>query len=399
MLTADDKQFQISPGGEILFQPLPGNPLPGQPVALIRKGASPLAPDIEITGADQPPETSERLHTWLKARITAVLEPLVALSETETLPEGPAREICTRVYNSLGIVRREEIEDLAAALGPEDRALLRSKKIRLGPLLVFQPDLNKPAAVRLRGLLWSLYNGRALPAPVPSDGAVSVAIDPATADPDFYRAIGYPAFGPRAIRIDMLDRVINSVYENAKDGKFQARHQMAEWLGCPITDLYEILTAMGHTKIFDPADQPVAESPAAPSPGEEPAQEIPTAPPVEENSEATPAEKPVAPPQPKPELATFRLKKGKAFEKAASPRVYTPRPERMEKAHPDKKPDRKRTAEKGDRREEGKNRREKTAEKHTDKRPTRRTEFGPSPKIEDSPFAILQRLKAGNDDG
>ena len=53
----------------------------------------------------------------------------------------------------------------------------------------------------------------------------------------------------------MLDRVICAVYDAAKEGKFQAPHQMAEWLGSNITDLYAVLEAMGHTKIYDPADE------------------------------------------------------------------------------------------------------------------------------------------------
>ncbi|HNS45597.1 MAG TPA: hypothetical protein PKH37_10255, partial [Alphaproteobacteria bacterium] len=82
------------------------------------------------------------------------------------------------------------------------------------------------------------------------------------ANPDFYRAIGYPLYGPRAVRIDMLDRVINAVYDGAKDGKFQAQHSMAEWMGCPIADLYGVLEAMGHKRI----ETPVAEVPVEVAP-------------------------------------------------------------------------------------------------------------------------------------
>jgi ATP-dependent RNA helicase SUPV3L1/SUV3 len=120
--------------------------------------------------------------------------------------------------------------------------------------LVFLPALNKPAGVKLRGLLYALWNDKPLPPPLPRDGVVSQKVDE-SANRDFYRAIGYPVYGPRAIRIDMLDRVISAVYDNAKDGKFQAQHKMAEWLGCQIDDLYGVLTAMGHRKIEAPVKE------------------------------------------------------------------------------------------------------------------------------------------------
>ena len=75
-----------------------------------------------------------------------------------------------------------------------------------------------------------------LPAEVPADGIVSFSIKDKDVDADYYRAIGYPVYGPRAMRVDMLDRVVCAVYDGAKDGKFMAQHQMAEWLGSNIED-------------------------------------------------------------------------------------------------------------------------------------------------------------------
>jgi ATP-dependent RNA helicase SUPV3L1/SUV3 len=256
------------------------------------------------------------------------------------------------------------------------RQSLRAKQVRLGPVLVFLPALNKPAAVRLRGLLWALWNDRSLPvANMPADGVVSFRVDAATADRRFYQAIGYPVYGPRAIRIDMLDRVISAVYDNAKDGKFRAEHKMAEWLGSSIDDLYEVLMSMGHRKIQ--AAPPVS------------------APPVEASSEAT---EPVADePKPedtkpvdakpadvkqadvKPELAQFWLKKGKAFEKKKPFEASKPREQKKPSSDKTDRP--KFRKDKGPRRDQ-----------HT-------TIMSASvqSKPEDSPFAILSQLKAKKD--
>jgi ATP-dependent RNA helicase SUPV3L1/SUV3 len=364
MLNAQAKQFRLGDDGQVLYQADASNPLPGAAVARVLKGASILEPAIEITDTSADKETVEK---WLKEHVATVLEPLVSLRNDETL-QGAVKDIALKVYDAMGIVPREELESLIVGLDQETRRTLRGKKIRLGPVLVFQPDLNKPAAVRLRAVLWSLYNGKNLPAETPKDGVVSFKIDSEKIDRAFYQAVGYPVYGPRAIRIDMLDRVINAVYENAKDGKFQAKHEMAEWLGCNIEDLYAILSAMGHKKIYDPALNVTEEKP------------------TEEKTEK-PAEEATATPKPqvKPELATFQLKKGKAFEKQEQ---RAPRPPREKKERAPKESFKKGRAGK----KQGKG--EKKGE-----RPERVISAVAKSNPEDSPFAILQQLKVKKDAG
>lgn len=346
-------------------------------MARIKRGASALAPEVDLlesshlAGQDNS-AVKAFLSAWLAGHIREILGPLLDLDKGDEVP-APVRGICYQLHQAMGITPRENVEDLIALLDPPMRQVLRAKQVRLGPILVFMPALNKPAAVRLRGLLWSIWNDKPLPAGVPADGVVSVKVDAATADRRFYQAIGYPVFGPRAIRIDMLDRVISAVYDNAKDGKFRAEHKMAEWLGSSIDDLYAVLEAMGHRKIEEPLN-PVAAEPApaaAPAPQEEQAsfsfmpeegksQEVSTA--AEVKADLKPGAK--------PELAVFRLKKGKAFEK---PRFK--KPVREEKPrHKDKS--------------------RKVPHKKSEEP---RVISAASKIVADSPFAILEQLKVKKD--
>jgi ATP-dependent RNA helicase SUPV3L1/SUV3 len=355
MTTPQDpnKQLSIKDDGQIYWQPDPTNPLPGVPVARVVKGETALAPVVEMLPElglqDEALEAAlAPIRDWMVAYTARVLEPLVKLAMViEGTPE-PVQKICDAVYAGLGIVPREDVADLIAQLDTETRKTLRGRHVRLGPVLVFIPDLNKPAAVRLRALLWSLWNDKPLPAPTPRDGAVSQVVDVTGADPAFYRAIGYPLYANRVIRIDMLDRVMNAVYESVKDNTFRATHQMAEWLGCSVPDLYLVLEAMGHKKVSDPAavaptpaDQVEAQALVAVVPVEEGTESIVSSEPTEsetiENvaaikadvSDPAPvdgAEASVSPPA-KPELATFKVwwpKKG-GTKPAREPRVRGPR--------------------------------------------------------------------------
>jgi len=361
-----DTQFRLAEDGTIGYQAVESNPLPGEVIAKLVKGDVPLKPGIEIVNAKGADEAAlkVRLEAWRDAHIGTVLELIVGLKEPLKQPEAkegeeaPAplpeitpvvQEIMDAVYDSMGILPREGLEDLIAKIDADDRRVLRAKRVRLGPILVFIPALNKPAGVRLRGLLWSLYNDQPLPANVPNDGIVSQVVDADAVNKDFYQAIGYPVFGNRAIRIDMLDRVICAVYDSAQGGKFRAQHQMAEWLGSPIDDLYGVLAAMGHKKIEVPEVETALEEAAT------------------DEGEAK------ADPEKKPELAEFHLKRGKAFDQKSGERK------------PFKKADKKKQ-------DKPKGKRNKTNNREP------KIMSAAAKKVEDSPFAILQQLKTGNDD-
>lgn len=402
MLESQAKQFTLDDKGHIFWQKNPTNPLPGEQVGYLVKGKEWIRPDIELL-MEGPVVSYDRqavktvLESWLKAHIEEVLAPLVALKQDEEMTPA-ARGIAFQLYESLGVIPRGQLTELISTLDQDGRRQLRQKRVKLGPVLVFLPMLNKPASVRLRAVLWSLFNDRPLPAPVPTDGAVSVSVEGQDkVDYTFFRSISYPVYGNKAIRIDMLDRVINAVYENANEGKFQARHDMAEWLGCSIADLYAILEAMGHKKIHDPADEvsdqdsdkkeeqtevasvekdePKAESVQAKAQEKEmeSVEQTETAPDVEagaEEQKETKAEKE------KPELATFLLKKGQAHKRPFNKNNQNKNQGKTSRPH-------------------------KGQSKRFDKRKTRDTgpkviSAGPEKDMEKSPFAVLAQLKTGD---
>lgn len=379
MLQAETKQFSLADDGRIFYQVDATNPLPGVAVAHVCKGDELLRPDVvldehEIFADLDRTAALEKLRAWLDAHIKTVLEPLFGLEAQEGEGVDDAvRGISAQLHEALGIKERADLENLIAQLTPDSRRALRSRRVRLGPVLIFMPDLNKPAAVRLRASLWSLWQDKALPADIPPAGMTSLNIVDKDIDKDFYRAIGYPVYGPRAVRIDMLDRVMNAIYDSAKNGQFQARHDMAEWLGCSIPDLYAVLEAMGHTKIETPE---IAE--AAP---EASAESVEQASPTEEKVE----EKPEAA---RPVLASFRLRKGKAYE---GKRPVQARPKSERDATKPNKPAQKSFAE--SRRDKGKKDARPANKKHGSSEGREPRVMSTGPKLENNPFAILKQLQ------
>lgn len=342
ILKAEASQFQINDKGIISYQKTLNNPVPGEPVAQVIKGEGLLKPEVLMLdsyteeGVSQE-EQKSKVKGWLDAYLSDALAPLKKLENEETKSES-AKAISQALLDNLGVIHRSELEKDIEKLDEDARKELRALRIKLGPILVFLPELNKPKAVRARGLLWALWNGKDLPVAIPPDGSVSITIDPENVDRLFYRGVSYPVFGPKAIRIDMLDRVLNEIYDTAENGKFRAQHKMAEWLGCSIEDLYAILGAMGNTRIQAKKDEP-----------------------AEENAEGNKVEAEEKKEE-KPELDEFWLKKGQAHKK----KVFKEKP-KQEKKKPVK----------------GKKKQDRPQVIST----------GPEPKPEDSPFAILEQLK------
>lgn len=382
ILNSLDKQLNLAEDGQISWQKDLTNPMPGEPVAIIVKGEGLLTPSCKlietspVLEGQNLEEVQAFIQKWLQGYIATALEPLFKLHDDD-IAEGAARDIAAKLHEALGILPREDLEDLIAKMEEEQRATLRTKKIRFGPLLVYLPELNKPVMVRLRALLLSLWEDKDLPATVPADGIVSFSVTDQEIDKNYYRAIGYPVYGPRSIRVDMLDRVVCAVYDQAKDGKFMAQHQMAEWLGSNIADLYAVLEAMGHSKIYDPADEVKQEESAS---EEKATEEKSGTPSTEEKKEGDPVvistEKVE---QVKPDLATFRLKKGKAAS-ASQPRANKKFADKTFSSDKKKfKPKNKKPAGK-----KPQGQRVYTAEAKTNP--------------EDNPFAILEQLKTAKKD-
>lgn len=409
LLTSEPKQFVLKDDGLIYWQVDATNPMPGEPVARLVRGETYLSPKIECLSPEHGADVVEKLSTWLHLHLVKVLEPLIKLVDGVDALPAPVSAICKALHDALGILPREKLAEYIETLDADMRKTLRARHVKLGPILVFVPDLNRPAAVRLRGLLWSLYHDKPLPAPVPKDGAVSVVVDVAAADPAFYQSIGYPLYANRVIRIDMLDRVISAVYDSVKDNQFQAKHEMAEWLGSSIPDLYAVLEAMGHRKVHDPADDKPAVADVSALVAVIPAQtDTPAVPELNVSEIAAPAaaDAPVEPAKPapivKPALATFKVWWPRKI-KPTTPVAMNTRPERLspeemaERAERFKKPERDQRPDRADRADKPKHFERKKKPTKVEKNLRVIKSSAPKAKPEDSPFAILGSLKFKND--
>nr|WP_108662774.1 helicase-related protein [Acuticoccus kandeliae] len=221
----------------------------------------------EILPAPARERVQGRLNQWLTAHIEGMLKPLFDLRNADAL-DGGARGLAYRISEGLGSVERAAVADEAKALDQPARAGLRALGVRFGAYHIFVPALLKPAPSQLIALLWALKNadlevpGLSEVPQLSASGRTSITVDP-TVPAELYRVVGFRVCGPRAVRIDILERLADQIrplvaWRPAPEsgeppagavpqgGGFLVTVTMTSLLGCSGEDFAAVLTSLGY---------------------------------------------------------------------------------------------------------------------------------------------------------
>jgi ATP-dependent RNA helicase SUPV3L1/SUV3 len=251
----------ISAGGSVIARLLPGQPL--------------LTPKLVLTSADQAADEHRemllgRLQTWLNAQVDRDLAPLTTLRDAANGAElaGMARGFAYRLHEAGGMIERKDVRADLEALGQDDRRALRKVGVRFGRNTIYLPLMLKPRPTRLFAIL-SFYGANRTGAPfVPPVGLTSFDAPDGVSEADFARA-GFKVFGGRAIRIDILDRVADVLFDaaTAARGPIQMPLMVVSLLGVSNEKAEAIVTGLGWQKevVPAPAVVPVVEDAPAPA--------------------------------------------------------------------------------------------------------------------------------------
>ena len=115
---------------------------------------------------------------------------------------------------------------------------------------IFMPKLLRPDAAGLLALLWGVHRKLERIPPPPLPGLTSFDADPQMPK-GFLEAAGFRVIGPRAIRLDMLDRLEDELEKAAASGESAeaATPKLVSLLGTDKVTLEAVLKAMGWTAI------------------------------------------------------------------------------------------------------------------------------------------------------
>lgn len=260
---AEDSSFALALDGTIRWQ--------GEPVAKLQQGEKTLEPkalllaDEHLAGALRDLVTA-RLDLWLKVHIKKLLGSLFELESGESLT-GLGRGLAYQLAENLGVMERASVANDVKLLDQTTRADLRKLGMRFGSYHIYIPLLLKPAARALCAQLWMLrqdtIEAKGLDDIVhmSSSGRTSFTADE-TLPNDLYRAAGFRVCGPRAVRVDILERLADLIRPavsfklgltageppaGAAEGEgFTVTVNMTSLVGCSGSDFAELLKSLGY---------------------------------------------------------------------------------------------------------------------------------------------------------
>ena len=316
---SENADFVLTSDGSIRWR--------GEAVAKLVAGEEVLTPSVllladENLSGPSREKVQDRLNLWVRAQIETLLKPLVDLKSAEGL-EGLARGVAFRIVEGLGILERQEAADEIRQLDQDMRASLRKLGVRFGAYNIYVPALLKPAPSQLLAQLWAMKHGSLdmnglsdLPQ-LSASGRTSIPVDQ-TIDKSLYKVVGFRVCGPRAVRVDILERLADLIRPLvawkpldaevsppegaiAQGGGFTVTVAMTSLLGCAGEDFSAILKSLGYRLETREEQRPVAAQPVEASetgaPSEEASVEAAAEPETGETPAADEAVQPAAVPE------------------------------------------------------------------------------------------------------
>lgn len=230
------------------------------PLARLIRGVDLLHPEVALTlprelQAGARLRLHRRLLAWtrdLVGGLLALLDPAatadrhssdhLAARTSAAVPLSPAaRGLLYQLEQSLGAIPARGASEQLVALTSTDRQALRRRGVRVGRHVVFVPALGRPEAMRARVALANAFFAPSVRVTVPAPSAVSLPVTRENPD-QLYAAVGYPAFGARAIRADFVDSVGTRLLGGAP------ANDVASRLGCSTDEIPAVRRAFAHRR-------------------------------------------------------------------------------------------------------------------------------------------------------
>ncbi len=300
LTSSADPAFQLSDVGSIMWR--------NADIARLQASEIVYAPRLDVTDSDllsseQKARIHDRLTRFITNHVQTVLGPLLALSrpaeaiilaesQKNNMPEqdisstslsetaateksadnagamqpvplsGIARGLLYQMYEHYGTVSRADVAASLKDLPETDKPHLARLGVRTGMEALFMPDMLKPAPIKLRVLLYSLFTKTFPGCGPPPEGRVSFDA-PDGVDDSYWMVAGYRRLGQRIMRVDMVERVAALVRAAARAGQFKITDEMLSLAGVSREQMARILSDLGCRQVSEePSDDP--EKPATP---------------------------------------------------------------------------------------------------------------------------------------
>ena len=221
-------------------------------VGKIKKGGNYLSPEIDIITDEAlddnyKKDLSNALSVWIKNLISEELKDLTNLIKLKNKNKY-LRALAFQLYESNGVLKRDEVKDIVNLISKDDRKQLRQLGIKIGRYHIFLPRMLKPKAVALRISLWKFHNNIMSKNEIPKSGLNFLVDEDSNLNSNFLLLCGFEKFGNFYVRVDILEKLFLKIIENTKKNDFQISSEMMNLLGSTKENFYKLLDLMNYKK-------------------------------------------------------------------------------------------------------------------------------------------------------
>ncbi len=245
LIDAPHERIEIDAGARIRFA--------GQPVGRLVRGADLLRPNVVLSdGVTASRGLRHRVERRLVAAARDLAGEVLAPLRTDRLGDlgAAGRGVVYQLEQGLGTVLARDARAQLQALTPAERRMLAQAGICLGLHVVYLRGALKPAPVARRTALAAAFWGAEAEAVHPPPSAVSMPAEP-DRPAALYAAVGFPVAGVRAVRADVLERLVRELRRLARGGRFDPADPVRRRLSCPREDVRPVVEALGYRDAGD----------------------------------------------------------------------------------------------------------------------------------------------------
>jgi len=255
---APHASLELDAGGVIRFR--------GVRVGTLVAGRELLLPEARVTldedvSAGSILRVERRLRAFARDAVAELCAPLRELHEATR--SAAVRGLLWQLERSLGTLRVAQARDQLALLEASDHEQLASGGVAIGQLLIVATPLHRGLSSSRRFALVGAFHRvetalspqsglRSSPGPASWPTPSATSARPGRIPPDAWQAVGFPVFGPRAIRADIAERAY-AIASTTIDS-------IASIVGCKRNEEAAVRAAMGR------AQTPARAAPDAPPP-------------------------------------------------------------------------------------------------------------------------------------
>ncbi len=216
-------------------------------IARLSSGPSILEPVIiilcdELCNKKIKKKIYDYISRWINVLIKNILSPLIGLQNFDC--SGLVRGIVFQLLENAGSFSNEETLSQLPCLNKNDRKTLASMKIRLGTKFIYMPQLLKSDQIKMRAILWKVFNSSPVKTKLPPSGRVSFSIEEGVSN-KFYYACGYWVVNDFAYRVDMVERFLKELRNILRSKEYKLLNEKLSLLGVGMEQGIYILKGLG----------------------------------------------------------------------------------------------------------------------------------------------------------